>query len=398
MGQQLAAEADNSMTLIASGWPNGYITALGNQLAGHAPGHRYPYEFKIVDDTKLNSIALPGGFIYVTTGLIEAAKTEPELAGLIAHQIAHVALRHGTQRVSRAYSAALPSVRSVDVDTAMAELNIGFNSNEIVKNTAEAERQADIVAAQILHDARFDPRQMALFMQQMGNQYRDQSSEFFSDHPGVQNRAARVRRELQNMGGLPSNLRGDSPDLRTTQQYLRSENGNNTESASSRLRSFRGQDLEFRYPENWSVTESGDNVFITPANGIVSGSLAYGMTIALFDPEAESFGQAFESRDSASQRSTLSSATRQLIEDLQRSNPNMKVKTGERRRVVDGESALTLELTNDSPLGGSETDWLVTVLRPDGLLYYFVGVAPRQEFSRFMPTFEQIIDSVRFYD
>jgi hypothetical protein len=57
---------------------------------------------------------------------------------------------------------------------------------------------------------------------------------------------------------------------------------------------------------------------------------------------------------------------------------------------------MAMELTNDSPAGGRETDWLVTVLRPNGLLYYFVGVAPERDFSRYRTTFEQMIGSVRF--
>ena len=65
---------------------------------------------------------------------------------------------------------------------------------------------------------------------------------------------------------------------------------------------------------------------------------------------------------------------------------------------VDGSPAMALELTNDSPLGGTETDWLVTVLRPNGLLRYFVGVAPQRVFNRYQPAFDSIVASVRFMD
>jgi hypothetical protein len=84
-----------------------------------------------------------------------------------------------------------------------------------------------------------------------------------------------------------------------------------------------------------------------------------------------------------------------LIDDLRESNPNMRVMRTTTRRV-DGESALITELSNDSPIGGRETDWLVTVLRSDGILHYFVGVAPQREFSRFLPAFDRIVTSVRF--
>src|SRR5689334_22016087 len=87
MGRQLAGEVDNRMPIVTDKWSNGYISALGSQLVSHAPGYRYPYQFKIVDDDAVNSFVLPGGFIYVTTGLIQAAPSEPQLAGLLAHQI-----------------------------------------------------------------------------------------------------------------------------------------------------------------------------------------------------------------------------------------------------------------------------------------------------------------------
>src|SRR2546422_7714147 len=105
MGRALAAEADSSMSPVSDEMANTYIDALGHQLVAHAPGYKYPYQFKIVNEQTINAFALPGGFIYVTRGLVEAAPTEPQLAGAIAHEIAHVVLRHGTQQVSRAYSA-----------------------------------------------------------------------------------------------------------------------------------------------------------------------------------------------------------------------------------------------------------------------------------------------------
>ena len=67
-------------------------------------------------------------------------------------------------------------------------------------------------------------------------------------------------------------------------------------------------------------------------------------------------------------------------------------------KTVGGEAGLAVELSNDSPTGGREVDWLVTSLRPNGTLRYFIGVAPQQDVNRYMPSFEQIVNSVRFYD
>jgi beta-barrel assembly-enhancing protease len=411
MGRELAGEVESQSLVVSDRWSNGYITALGTQLVDHAPGYQYPYQFKILNDDAVNSYALPGGFIYLTTGLIDAAPTEPQLAGVLAHQIAHVVLRHGTQEVSRAYNAEAPNAATgrVSVAETMNRLDIAFDPDSIVlKNSPEDERQADLLATQILYDTKFDPQQMPVFFQTLQNEPTNSTAEFFRNHPAASNRAARVRREVLNMGGLPRNLRGDSPDLRKTQDRLRNESNastrdNNTDVGgnlpSSRMVTYRGRDIEFRYPENWRVSEGGDSITVAPHNGFVSDSLAYGMTIATFEPQGSSFGQGLNSPDNVNNRTTtLSRATDQLVADLRLSNPNMRVVRRNDQRRVDGQAALVTELTNDSPVGGRETDWLVTVLRPDGLLRYFVGVAPQHEFTQYAPTFDKMVSSVRFDD
>jgi hypothetical protein len=76
----------------------------------------------------------------------------------------------------------------------------------------------------------------------------------------------------------------------------------------------------------------------------------------------------------------------------------MRVVRNAGRRTVDGAQAMVVELTNDSSLGGTETNWLVAVLRPNGLLRYFVGVAPQEEFNRYQSAFSNIVTSVQFLD
>jgi hypothetical protein len=334
--------------------------------------------------------------------MIEAAPTEPQLAGVLAHQIAHVVLRHGTEEVSRAYDADFPNAAGrVSVSTAMNRLGIQFGPDSIVlRNSREEERLADIMATQILYDTRFDPQQMPVFMQSLASNA-NLSSEFFANHPSVANRATRVRQEVRNMGGLPRNLRGDSPDLQKTQDRLTGSTSVTDNIGdvydklpSNRMVTYRGRDLEFRHPDNWRVSDTGDSLTVAPDNGFVSDSLAYGMSINVFEPQGTSFGQSLNTGN-VNQSTTLSRATNQLIADLQRSNPNMRTVRSSTRRV-DGLSALVTELSNDSPVGGRETDWLVTVFRPDGLLQYFIGVAPEREFSEFSPSFDRMVTSVRF--
>jgi beta-barrel assembly-enhancing protease len=415
MGRLLADEAERTFRLVEDHNANVYIDALGKQLAAHAPNFRYPYQFKIVSNDDINAWALPGGFIYVTRGLLETVQSEPQLAGVLANEIAHVVLRHGTAAVSQAYADRVGTARGrVSVNDALSRLDIRFGNDSIpLKYSREEERQALVVATQILWDARFDPQQMTNAFQIIRNS-RSNSTAFFNEHPYLSNVAAVVRTELRNIGGVPRNVRGDSPDFHSTQDRVQAENtgwpsvydryedtGYTPAPPSSRMVLYRGQDIEFRYPDNWSVSDQGDSIDVAPDGGTVSGSLAWGMTIATFDPQGTNyFGRnSFTVPGSrVDTTTTLSNATSQLIEHLQQSNRNMRVVRNTQRLRVDGQQAMVVELTNDSPIGSTERDWLVTVLRPNGLLRYFVGVAPQGDFNRYQPAFNQIVNSARFMD
>jgi len=237
MGRRLASEAESTFVLSDQHNPNAYIDALGQQLAAHAPRQQFAYQFKIVNDNRINSYALPGGFIYVTSGAIQAAQNEPQLAGLIAHQIAHVVLRHGTQQVSQAYADYVQNrnPRSVSVDAVISQLDLHFDRNPMfLRYTSEAERQADLIGTQIMYDTGFDPRVMAEYFDRIRNQRSDTTADFFSDHPSSANRLAIVRAELQRLGGLPRNLRGDSGDFHSVKERLLTATANSWPGNSDR--------------------------------------------------------------------------------------------------------------------------------------------------------------------
>jgi hypothetical protein len=414
MGRLLAEDAERSLQLVDDSNSNAYIDALGRQLAVYAPGTRYPYQFKIAYDDSVNAWALPGGYIYVTTSLIEHAQNEPQLAGYLAHAIAHSVLRHGTAEVSRAYSGrSTGSARRVNVNDVMTRLNIRFEPDSIpLKYTREEERQAGLLATQILWDAGFDANQMTQTLRTLANNRSTRSADFLTSHPYLSNYGAIVRTEIRNLGGQPRNPRGDSPDFHSVQDRLAASNTNwpsiserdrdwvnGPESPSSRMIWYRGNGIEFRHPDNWNVSDQGNSLSVAPEGGFVSGSMAYGMTIAMFDPQDTRFlSRSFSAPNSQSTATTLSSATDALVDHLRESNPNMRVVGNTQRRRVDGDQALVVELTNDSPIGGTERIWLVTVQRPGGLLRYFAGVAPQRDFNRYQGVFEQLVNSVRLLD
>src|SRR3989441_3596833 len=199
-----------------------YIDALGKQLAAHAPGEKYPYQFKIVNDTAINAFALPGGFVYINRGALEAADTEGQIAGVMAHEIGHVVLRHGTNQMSKAYIAQAPLavlggvLGSNSIGGVLAQLGVSFAANSLLlKYSRDAESQADLMGTQILQDSGYDPRAMVDFFEKLQAQSKEKTSQFFSDHPVPENRISNVQKEIEKLGGAPPNPRTDSSDFQS---------------------------------------------------------------------------------------------------------------------------------------------------------------------------------------
>jgi len=412
MGREVAKQADRELSILNDRQATTYIDALGKQLAAHAPGgEKYPFQFKIVNDKAINAFALPGGFVYINRGAIEAADNEAQIAGVMAHEIGHVVLRHGTNQVSKAYLAQAPLsilggvLGSNSVGSVLAQLGVGFAANSILlKYSRDAERQADLMGTQTLYDTGYDPKAMVQFFEKIQAESKGRASEFFSDHPNPENRISSVQHEIEKLGGMPPRARSDSPDFHEIKSKLAgmpappkagtkaatngrpSDNRNGKpDLPSTRYATYNGRDLQFRYPDNWHQYGQGSAMTLAPDGGIINnGALAYGMMIATFEPHYDRQGQI-----------SLEEATDQLVDELRRSNPNMRVMRSHERTRVGRERGLSTELSNDSPAGGRETDWIVTVLRPDGMLYYFVGVATNREFSSYNRAFEDVIDSVR---
>jgi len=109
VGRQAAAEVKRQMPLLQDGDPVAqYVRKVGERLIAHAPGFKYPYEFHVVNQKEINAFALPGGPTFVNLGTVQSVDTEGELAGVMAHEISHVVLRHATSNASKEQMAQIP--------------------------------------------------------------------------------------------------------------------------------------------------------------------------------------------------------------------------------------------------------------------------------------------------
>ncbi len=424
-GRQAAGEVARQLPLLPE--PSAvtkYIQKLGHELASHAPGEKWPYSFRVVNQKDINAFALPGGPIFINLGTIQAADNEAELAGVLAHEISHVVQRHGTRAASKQMAAELPlaiigSMMGRSTLSQMAQLGISFGvGSYFLKNSRESESEADLLGTDIMYDTGFNPHAMADFFAKLEAQDGKQGSmaQFLSDHPNPGNRASAVSQEVST---LPAKkYRPDSADFRkikeqvaslhpmTAEQIAEWQKGHATTSQpasfpgngiapSTALKTFEHEGYKISYPENWRVVASqnkdsnGFAVTIAPANGISNGQLTYGVVIDRYALPSASVD--------------MEDAANKLIQSLSEANPGMRAAGSATNIRVNGREGKSVDLIGNSPEKAAngntqqERDWLVSIPRGDGSLLYFVFIAPANNFDALRPTFEQMLRSVQVH-
>jgi hypothetical protein len=413
LGLQNSQEAEKQLPMLHDARVENYLDVLGKRLVEHAPGDKYPYQFKCVNTGEINAFALPGGYIYVNRGTMQAADDEAQLAAVMGHEISHVALRHGTTQVTKSLGPqlALGVLGGVLGDSSLGQLiNVvgAFSVNSLLlKYSRTDESQADILGTQIVHDAGYDPRGMSQFFVKLEDVEKKMGAppEFFSNHPSPEHRIERVNEEINKLGGPPPSAQTDSADFREIRKHLYSlppaprqqemastaptpipsNGGGPPDAPSDGLQAFQNGELALKYPANWKASGQGSAVTLAPPGGVVNDArgnqaLAYGMIVNQYSPSADA---------------TLASATDQFISELRRSNAGLAVQRRPEPMLLNGQKALSAYLLNDSPVKGKELIWLVTTMRPDGMLYV-ISVAPQNDFDRYSKAFEATLRSIRF--
>jgi beta-barrel assembly-enhancing protease len=412
-GKQFAQQAEKQLALCNDPKVDAYLTQLGLRLASKLPtgGVQYSFEFHCVNDKAINAFALPGGYVFINRGAIEAADNESQLAGVMAHELSHVALRHGTAQASKTSLAQLATSIFGGLSggglggAAMSEgLALGAGS-VLLHYSRAAETQADVMGTQVLYDSGYDPRAMAQFFEKLEAESKGKAlPQFFSDHPNPDNRLARVDEEVAKLGGPPANAKRDSSEFEAIKREVAAlplpkkggsgvgavaVGGAPPPAPSGHFASYQASAYTLSYPDNWrkyADSNTGEVSFV-PDGGLLEGgghtAVAYGLIVNIMPLKSDS-----DAPDA------LESATHQLIGTLEQSNSNMKVVHQAAHVRLNGQPGLSTYLSNDSPAGGQETDWVISVLRPQGL-FYIVCVAPQTHYSDYDKTFGAILDSVR---
>lgn len=412
LGKEAAAQVEKQMQVVKDPGLNNFINGITKRLIAvpEADAQSFQYSFTIVNEKSINAFALPGGLAFVHTGLIAAAENEAQIAGVLAHEISHVALRHGTNQVSKANLLQLPAMLGGALAGGsmlgqLAQLGIGLGANSVMlKFSRNAERDADLLGARIMSAAGYDPIEMAKFFENLEAEGgpRTAFEQFLSDHPNPGNRVKAVEEEMQY---FPKRAYlSDSHQLPRMKQIIAKLPPPPAKPASSKgevatptpdihlsgkLKEYKGQAYSISYPDTWQVIQdkNSSEVTMTAREGVVQsqeGNVAIG------------FGVIINYTQLRSRKAILEQDTDQLIRQLLQSNPGMKVSGNSRRTKVGGQNALMTTLLSPSPYKGeTEADTLVTVARPGGL-FYAIFVAPQSRMNQVDATFQSMLRSLRF--
>lgn len=208
-GQQVAQEIEKDLEFVNDAAIQNYVQQIGQKVVANSPHQpAVPVQFRVIRDDSINAFAIPGGNIYVNTGLIYAAEDEAELASVLAHELGHVVYRHGAQQVSRATTAGVIQQVILGQESAAASqlLSEIAAQGTILKYGREAELEADAIAIPTLYGAKYDPSALVSFFQTLQEEYGSGGGQitFFASHPATQER---IDRAQQNISALPGEAR-----------------------------------------------------------------------------------------------------------------------------------------------------------------------------------------------
>jgi beta-barrel assembly-enhancing protease len=414
LGLQAASEARQQLPIMRDDLVTSFVEDVGHRLVAAIPPElqhkEFRYTFETVNVREINAFALPGGPMFVNRGMIEAAKTEGEVAGVMAHELSHVVLRHGTAQASKATKYEVGQVAG-----AVLGAIIGGGWGQVISQgtqfglgaaflrfSREYEKQADLLGAQMMARAGYDPIDMANMFRTIEQQSGNGGPEFLSDHPNPGNRIEYITAEARtlqvtnpvrdtatferlqaHLSDLPP-ARGDSRTARAGGG--RAPGGAGIEAPDARFRTYtEGNLFRVSVPSNWQELPANDNaVWFAPEGAYGTGPggqpvFTHGMQIGV--------GRV--------QTSNLQQATQALLNSLAQGNPNLQ-QAGRAQRVSFADrNGLAVQLRNTSDATGEPERIVVrTAMLQEGVLIYSVSVVPEREAQQYAPVFNRVAQSV----
>jgi Zn-dependent protease with chaperone function len=427
VGRQAAAEVEQQLPILRDPEATGYASRVGQRLVNSIPSEfRHPefqYYFKIVNARDINAFALPGGPMYVNRGMIEAAHTEGEMAGVMAHELSHVALRHGTAQATKAQKyGLLAGILGIGGQIlggpagAAAQIAGQGVGVYFLKFSREYETEADVLGARIMANAGYDPHDLANMFKTIEQQSGGGGGGFLSDHPSPSDRYARINQEAQylrvsnpirdtrDFERIQARLRGmgRAPSMaeiaRSGQRYPTGETTGNypnnpprgsVQNPSTRYQSYSplGGIVRVSVPSNWREQADNNSVWFAPegAYGQYQNQVVYthGVNIGV----------------AQTQSGDLQQATQEFLNGLTQGNGSLRQRSGLQRTTAGGRTALTTTLTNvNEATGHAEVVTVITTQLRNGQLLHMIAVAPENESASYQSAFHNVLRSLQIND
>ena len=423
IGREASQEVERQFPILNDYEATNYVESVGERLARAIPAQyqqpAFDYQFKIVNARDINAFALPGGPMYVNRGMITAARTEGEMAGVMAHEISHVALRHATAQQTKLNN---PLNQILGIGAILggavlggetgAQLGQMVATGYFMRYSRDYEKQADILGAQIMARAGYDPRDLANMFrtieQQSGG---SRAPEWLSSHPNPGSRYENINREAQLLRISPGEATQDTRAFQNVQARLNrlpqapsmeeiernAQRGRTTQTStsggryertvqtpSSRMQTYQsGNWIRLNYPSNWRALEDQGSVTFAPEGAYGSSGITHGAMVGIAQTRSTNLGQ----------------ATEDYINGLLQSNNYLRQQSGYSRTSIGNRQAYATVLSGRSPITGeTEVVTVYTTQLRNGQLLYVATVAPQNEASRYNYAFRNMLNSIRLND
>jgi Zn-dependent protease with chaperone function len=430
LGLEAAAEVRQQYPLIRDENIARYLTMLGDRLVAAAPPELkqpvYQYSFTPVNLKEINAFALPGGPMFVQRGMFDAAAAEGEVVGVMAHELAHVLLRHGTANATKAQNPWLQlgqiagqiggAMLGGAMGSAVAQGSAFGLGTLLMRYSRDFEKQADLLGAQIMARAGYDPRALARMFETIEKESKGGGSPqwMMSSHPDPGNRTIYINKEAEALTiASPADMSGFTaiktsfaslPPARSMGEVANAKPGSGGGEPTSELAAvgtpgspvappttqYRdisgGNVFKASVPADWTDLPSKSSIKVVPKNGygplkgqtIFSHGIEFGVTKAA-------------SRD-------LQEATKTWLNAVAQNNPELRLAGQPQATRIAQRSAMLVPLTNPSPLGGQEIINVSTVFLAEGTLFYYLTIVQEKDAAAFQEAFRRIGESIKFTD
>jgi Zn-dependent protease with chaperone function len=431
IGREAAAEVRKQYPIIKDEQIARYLTTLGDRLVAAAPPELknpvYEFSFTPVNVKEINAFALPGGPMFVNRGMFDAAAEEGEVVGVMAHELSHVLLRHGTANATKAQNPWLQlgqlagqvggAMVGGQMGGAIAQTS-GFGLGTLLlKYSRDYEKQADLLGAQMMARAGYDPRALAHMFETIQKQAAESGGsgpQWLSSHPDPGNRTEYIIKEASALtiatppdqsqfASMKTEL-ATLPAAKSTSQLAKANaeragegSGGAGEPAASvgtpgqpvplpsaQYREISGGKVfQASVPSDWTTLSSKSSIKVVPQNGYGQFN---GQQVFSYGVE---FGVAqVGSRD-------LKEATLAFLNAAAKGNPDLKMAGPQQPTRISQRSALATQLVNPSPFGGQERIGFYTTFLVDGTLFYYLTVVQEKDAAAFEETFRRVGESIK---